>query len=544
MKRDNTRWLAVLIFAAIAYAYHQLPLNDFINYDDTIYVTENLHIRGGLSYEGIAWAFTTTYFSNWHPLTWLSYMFDIQLFGLNPAGHHFVSLLFHLANSLLLFTFLRKTTGAPWRSCSVALLFALHPLHVESVAWVSQRKDLLSAFFFLLTLHAYSEYAKNRGLSRYMLVAGAFVCGLLSKPMAITIPFVLLLLDYWPLGRLQGAAPAVASYVDSRRPPLTYLVLEKLPLVLLSLTSASVTYYAQKSGGAVNTLDRLSLWQNAGNAFIAYWGYVAKTVWPAGLAVFYPFDPSVITPGPVIGAALFMLLVSCMALFLGRRWPYVAVGWLWYVGTLVPVIGLVRIGSHSMADRYTYIPLIGLFVMGAWGIPDLLKNRRYGRQLVVLSTGGILMLLLLLTRLQLRYWRNSEELFGHALKVTRENWMAHHNLATSLLKKGEAVPALEHLLETVRINPGYATAYNNIGIAHEELGNGAEGIKAYRIALRIAPTYVEAHYNLALAYYGQGNMGLALAEYQILKRISSERAREFVLVTRRMGRNISETKGM
>lgn len=517
------------MLATTAGLYWHVLFNDFINYDDTAYVTNNPYIRSGLTLKGIVWAFSTTYICNWHPLTWVSHMLDIQLFGLNPVGHHLVNVLFHLANTFLLFTFLRITTGAIWRSYCVALLFALHPLHVESVAWIAERKGLLSSFFWLLTILAYVAYTRNPKLSRYLPLVGFFFLGLLSKPMIITIPFVLLLLDYWPLGRLRIHAPAVGPTVSiSQFTPLLRLVMEKLPLFALALASGIITYSAQKSGGAVNLLTPSSFWQNVANAFLAYMSYIGKMLWPTGLAVFYPFDASAIIPWTVISAVLCLLIISYLAIWGGMERKYLITGWLWYTGSLVPVIGLVRVGSQSMADRYTYIPLIGLFIIVVWGTTDLLENWRYKKQALFISAGSIIIAITVVTWIQIQFWRNPQTLFSHALKVTKNNWIAHYNLGSALLKQGKDKEALAHLLETVRINPGFFEAYNNIGIAYENFGNNFDAIKAYKIAIRSNPNFADAHFNLGLAYFKLGYHDLAMAEYRILQRISKDDALEFL----------------
>jgi len=529
---NKKRFCYIAIFALIIIAYWQLPGNDFINYDDPVYVTENPCVSQGITPVGVAWAFSTTHAGNWHPLTWLSHMLDVQLFGLNAAAHHVISLLFHLANSLLLFTILTRATGAVWRSCFVAMLFALHPLHVESVAWVAERKDLISTFFGLLTILSYVSYVRKQRFSLYLMTQGFFILGLMAKPMLVSIPFILLVLDYWPLKRLQLTSRATSTAEESQGISIRRFILEKLPFLTLASASSIITYYAQKGSGAVNPLDHSSIIENIGNALIAYVIYIIKTFWPSKLSVFYPFDAASITLWPVIGATLCLVAISFIVIWKGCRQRYLVTGWFWFIITLLPVIGLIRVGSQSMADRYTYVPLVGLFIIISWGVPDLLEKYRLKKQALLISSVVILSVMMILTSLHLQYWRNSVTLFNHAIDVTKNNWFAHHNLGTALLKKGRPEEALTHFLETVRISPSYVTAYNNIGIAYEEVGNPVEAIKAYKLAIRINPAYADAHYNLGLAYLSVGNKDLALAEYQVLKRISSANAQEFLKVLR------------
>ncbi|MGE5799469.1 MAG: glycosyltransferase family 39 protein, partial [Syntrophaceae bacterium] len=403
MTTRHWKILIPLVLALVTLAvFWQVRDHEFINLDDEQYVTQNPHVRAGLKAGGLAWAFTTTHASNWHPLTWLSHMLDSQLFGMNPAGHHLVNLLFHVANTLLLFLVLNRMTQALWQSAAVAFLFALHPLHVESVAMVAERKDVLSTFFLLLTLWAYFVYTRSPGIVRMIPVVAFFALGLLSKPMLVTLPFVLLLLDYWPLGRTAAPertiphplpTPGVESPGKKKKqkkkqtgesppaPPVREepsaaaaipwaLVTEKIPLFVLTILSSIMTFHAQLTGGAMSSLDDIPLLKRLGNALISYASYIVKTVFPQGLAVFYPY-PASLPAWQVLGSAALIGAITFFAVRFRKRIPYALVGWLWYLGTLVPVIGIVQVGMQSMADRYTYVPHIGLFIAVVWGVGEL-----------------------------------------------------------------------------------------------------------------------------------------------------------------------------
>jgi protein O-mannosyl-transferase len=527
-----------------------LPIawHGYVNYDDSDYVTANPHVQSGLKWENVLWALKSGHASNWHPLTWISHMLDIQLFGERPGAQHLVSLAFHIANTLLLFLLLRRMTGALWRSAMVVALFALHPLHVESVAWVSERKDVLSGFFFLLTLVAYVRYAEcgrpssERGsqlqetttaphvsrftfhVSRlshlpppvfYILSLLLFALGLMSKPMLVTLPCVLLLLDYWPLQRIGPKTQ------DSRLKTLIPLLLEKLPFFALALASCVVTFIVQRKGGAVST--SISFGSRLANALISYVRYIGKMLWPGGLSILYPH------PGhwPVwqVAAAAALLLVICAVVFLlARRRPYLAIGWLWFCGTLVPVIGLVQVGIQSMADRYTYLPLIGLFIMLVWGIAEWMPDRPWRPGL--LAVGSVLALgaCTLLTAGQIRFWRDSETLFGHAVKVTRDNYLAYNNLGFYLNGLGRTTEAMENYRQALKINPAYEDALNNLGYALAGQKKCLEAIPFYEAALRVRPNHVEVHNNLGNALSEIGKIDEAMKHYSIALQQNPEHA--------------------
>lgn len=504
---------ALVVLAALVYC--QVLLHDFVNYDDPLYVTANHTVRNGLTIEGIAWAFTTFHAYNWHPVTWISHMLDFQLFGWNPAGHHFVNLLFHLANTLLLYAVLKRMTGAVRQSLFAAALFALHPLHVESVAWVAERKDVLCAFFWLLTMLAYVRYARSPGLANYFIVVLFFALGLMSKPMLVTLPFVLLLLDYWPLGRL--------------RPPMASLVLEKIPLLALSLASSVVTYLAQERGGALALAGDGTLATKAVNALAAYAAYIKQTFWPLSLAVYYPPGTIAMPVWQVSLAGICLVLVTIQAIRKARRYPFFAVGWLWYLGTLVPVIGLVKIGTHAIADRYTYIPLVGLFLVIAWGAEELPAALRWKNSALAPSAVAVLAVLSILTFLQARHWRNDITLYEHALEATDRNWLAHKNLAAALVSRGDLPKALAHAAESVRIRPD-PYGYTSLGWIHAQLGDIGRSIESCREALRMDPNHAKARYILAMDYIRLGENGAAVREYNVLKTIDAGLARDLAVL--------------
>jgi tetratricopeptide (TPR) repeat protein len=439
---------------------------------------------------------------NWHPLTWLSYMLDAQLFGLKPGALHATNLLLHVANTLLLFAVLYQMTSMAGRSAFVAAMFAVHPLHVESVAWISERKDVLSAFFWMLTLLAYFRYARQPRASRYLLVFGCLALGLMSKAMLVTLPFVLLLIDFWPLRRWQPGGKSTT--------PVLRLVAEKVPLLALSAALSVVTFVVQEGSGAVARLDRLPLPQRVENMFVVYMEYIGKMLWPSRLAAFYVYDAH--TAASWILAAVALIMVSLLAVKFAKKYPFVPVGWLWYLGTLVPVIGLVQVGLQSMADRYTYIPSIGLFIIVAWGLPEITAIQRYRNSLMPAAAGLALMVCAMTARVQLQYWRNSQVLWDHALKVTSKNYVAHNNLGGFLKQIKRPADALAHYQEAIRLKPDYVDAYNNMGTVLSELGQQQQAIEAYQQTLRLQPDFAEAHQNLAVSLENLGRLDEARTE--------------------------------
>ena len=491
---------------------------------------------------------------NWHPLTWLSYMLDYELFRLNPAGYHIVNLLFHIANSLLLFLILHRMTKALWQSAFVAAVFAIHPLHVESVAWVAERKDVLSTFFWMLTMGSYVFYVQRRELKRYLLTLFFFALGLMAKPMLVTLPFVLLLLDYWPLRRLTIGKSSVNEHTQSekslntrskkkergrntkkpehvnktekqtrQRPAIGHIILEKVPFFVLSLASSIVTYIAQQKSGAVGSLQSYPLSARIANAIVSYCGYIGKIVWPENLAVLYPY-PGMLPTWQVIGAVLFLVITTSLIIRTAKRYPYLTTGWLWYLGTLVPVIGLVQVGVQAMADRYTYVPIIGVLIMVAWGVPELLKKWRHRNAALATLAVIILCIFSFVTWKQVQYWQNSITLFTHALDVTSNNYTAHGNLGHSLLTQGKIEEAIHHYSEALRICPNCYDENNNLGIALQEQGRVEEAISHYVEAIRLNPNYIKAYVNLGEALASQGKFTEAMALFSKALQIKPDSA--------------------
>jgi len=519
--RFPTLLICLLLAAAILAVYWPVRNYDFINLDDPTYVTENGHVQAGLTRENFIWALTATDAANWHPLTWISLMLDSELYGLNPAGHHLTSVFFHLANTLLLFLVLKLMTGAFWRSALVAALFALHPLHVESVAWVAERKDVLSTFFWIFTLWAYLGYVQRPGVRRYLLILLLFALGLMAKPMLVTLPCVLLLLDFWPLERIQlgqasssrtALGPSAVIAKTPRRQAFR-LLLEKTPLFVLAAVSAFVTFVVQKSGGAVGALEVYPIKIRVANALVSYVRYMVKMIWPQNLAFFYPHPGQSLPMGQAAAAGLLLLLISIAVIRAGRRQPYLPVGWLWYLGTLVPVIGLVQVGEQAMADRYTYVPLIGLFIMAAWGVPELTRGWRYGRIVLRMAAGSLLAALMVCTWMQLRHWRNNETLFKHALNTTANNYLAHDSLGNTLAQQGKIGEAIGHYSAALRIKPDYMNSHTNLGIALLQRGDVEQAIAHFSTVLRYQSDSPEAHNNLGLAVARQGYVDRAIDHY-------------------------------
>ncbi len=524
-QRASFRLICVGLALLSLAVYSRLLTCDFIDFDDPDYVTENQHVLDGLTLNGFAWAFRSTHAVNWHPLTWISHMADCQVYGLSPGGHHFSSLLLHMANTLLLFGVLRRLTGALWRSALVAALFAWHPLHVESVAWVSERKDVLSAFFWFLALGAYGRYAekskvqgpKSEVRGFYLLALLFFVLGLLSKPMVVTLPFVLLLLDYWPLQR----SPELSE--RSVAVPWSKLVWEKLPFFLLAAVASFVTFSVQKSGGAVNSLEHLSFSQRVINALVAYALYLGKMIWPDRLAYIYPLRFS--WPVWQVLLALGLLIaVTMLAVLFRRTRPYLLVGWLWFVGTLVPVIGLVQVGAQSMADRYTYVPLIGIFIMLVWLAGEVACRRQEYRRFVWVGAFLVLAGCLARTWSQAGVWRNGQTLCTHALAVTARNYVAHVGLGIALGKLGRDEDALAEYKTALEIAPNDPSALANKGHLFKRQGRLDEAIAAFQAALSFRPADAGLHYDLANALVARGRLAEAVEHYLASLRLDPDAA--------------------
>ena len=504
--------------------YWQVNNYEFVGYDDDRYLTENVRVKNGLSLDNIIWAFKTTTVSNWHPLTWLSHMADVELYGMNAGAHHMTSVLFHIVNSLLLFFVLRKMTGSLWQSGFVAALFALHPLHVESVAWVAERKDVLSAFFWMLTLFSYARYAERPGVNRYIAVVVFFMLGLMAKPMLVTLPFVLFLLDYWPLRRIQfDRSGEVDIGTLPQRSPGLLLVWEKIPLFLLAFASSVVTFVVQKKGGAVGSLEIYPLTIRVANALVAYVKYIEKTIWPANLAVFYPYSDR-LPAWQVVGAGVLLGFITFAAMRSLRQRPWFVVGWLWFVGTLVPVIGLVQVGLQALADRYTYVPLIGLFIIVAWGVPQLMGRWRNKAKLLATTTIVLLTVFIATSWLQTRYWQNSLTLYKHALRVTSNNYVMHNNLGFALTARARPADAIKHYKAALRINPDFELAYINLGIALLSRGKTDQCITYYQDVLREKPGYAGVHHNLGIVLLHKGKIENAVLHFQEAIRLKPDYA--------------------
>jgi tetratricopeptide (TPR) repeat protein len=559
--------VALLLAVATALVYLPVRHSEFISYDDPDYVTNNPEVKAGLSFAGLKWALRTGQAGNWHPVTWLSHMLDVQVFGLNSTGHHFTNLLLHIANTLLLFALLRRMTGTLWRSAFVAGLFALHPLHVESVAWIAERKDLLSAFFFFLTLLAYHAYVRRsegggsnqeRGKSNqysvisnqgsrvyYALALVCFALGLMSKPMLVTLPFVLLLLDWWPLGRFKFAerkpVPAGAETPEMEsetnvpdappskpRPTLKLLLVEKAPFFALTVISSVVTFFAQKEGGAVQPLSTMSVSVRWENAVVSYLRYLGKTFWPFDLAAPYPHPfhwPWLL----IICSGLILLAGTGAAFGTRRRFPFFTTGWLWFVGMMVPVIGIIQVGEQSMADRYTYLPLIGVFIILAWGAAEIAGltgpagQSKMIRERTALSPAGVCALiaagLTLLgcavrARDQVRYWHDSEALFRHAVTVTDKNWIAYYNLGWVQDQHGQAEQALVNYHKAIALQPSFDEAWNNLGCLLAARKDYAEAIPCFETVTRLKPNDLDGHRNLGRALIEVGRSDEAIPHYR------------------------------
>lgn len=499
--RDREAIICLTLAALTIAVYGQTTSFDFVNYDDGDYVFANANIQRGFGFQSLAWAMTTgNVSSNWHPLTLFSHMLDWRLFGSWAGGHHLISLVFHIANTLLLFFVLRKMTHVVWESAFVAAVFALHPLHVQSVAWISERKDVLSAFFWMLTLWAYAGYAQGPGWRTYTWVLVFFIFGLLSKPMVVTLPFVLLLLDFWPLQRLRpNASPKT----------VVALIREKIPLFLLSAASAILTIHVQQKGGAVKSLDVAPLADRISNALISYINYIHKTLYPVNLAAFYPY-PDTFPWWKVAAASVILAGITYFSVRIRNRAPYILVGWLWFLGALVPVIGLVQVGVQSMADRYMYLPMIGLSLSAAWGFSTFFANKRYNPSWLSIPTLFAIGVLSAISWVQAGYWRDSLALWNHAIDVTKNNYLAHYNLGGAIDKIGKTEQAIDHYQQSLAINPLQPEVYMSLGNALIKQKKDHEAQLNFQKAVRLAPENDQAQYNLGTFLLKQGNWQDAL----------------------------------
>ena len=520
MNKLSDKRLSLLIstvLAALTIAtYCHVARFDFTTLDDPSYVTGNPHVRSGLTRESIAWALTATHSANWHPLTWISHMVDVQLFGLKPWGHHLSSVLFHVLNTLLLFVVLRRMTGCVWRSAFVAALFAVHPTHVESVAWVAERKDVLSTLFWLLTMLAYVRYVQSPGIRRYVPVALAFALGLMAKPMLVSLPLVLVLADAWPLGRLQVTGDRLQKGGGTS---LATSLLEKLPLFALALASCVVTFIAQRGSGAVGTIERYSLGVRADNAIVSYVAYIGKMLWPVRLSVIYPHPVDTLPVWLIAVCAAALAGATYAAVRFSRSQPYLATGWLWYLATLLPVIGLVQVGQQAMADRYTYIPFIGLFIIIAWGMPAIaaraISSDTARRAALCAGAAVVLVALSVAAWVQVGYWRNGEALFKHALAATSGHSMVRCCLADVYLDQGKTGRTIEQLRLAIKDKPDLAEAHNGLGFALDRQGRTDEAVIEIRKAVELNPRLTAARNNLGSIMLRRGDLDGALEQFTL-----------------------------
>jgi tetratricopeptide (TPR) repeat protein len=524
----DCRWRALLLsfvlLVLILLVYAPVMHYDFVTWDDPQYVYENPHVTHGLTKDDVLWAFTTGHAGYWVPLIWLSHMLDVQLFGMNAGLHHVTNVLLHAANTILLFGLFHRITGSSGRSAFVAGLFGVHPLHVESVAWVTERKDVLSTLFGLLALWAYVGYTAHRRVSRYLLVLLLFTLALMAKPMWVTLPFMLLLLDVWPLGRATlGAGPPEIASLWNQRSVWLRLQWEKLPMLALAAVSSNATFFLQRQYGAVNGLAEFTLGLRLSNVVVEYVMYIRDMLWPTGLAGFYPYPRSI--PGWfAVGSFLALIGSSIMIIRSFRRCTYLAIGWLWYLGTLIPVIGLVQSGGQARADRFTYIPLIGLFVMIAWGIPDALIRWRHRRTVLPVAAALAILSCAIVARAQVRTWENSLTLWGRALEVTAGNYRAHGLLGQALAQRDRLDEAISHYSEAIRIRPDFAEVHNRLGNAFFDQGKLDEAIVQFSEALRADSKFSQAHNNWANALARQGKLDEAVAHYGEAIRITPDYA--------------------
>ena len=489
--------MAALVTATLV-AYEPIRHNGFVSYDDTAYITDNPNVTGGITQASVIWAFTNSHMGNWYPLTLLSHMLDCEIFGLNPLGNHFINVLLHIASSLLLFWILAKITGAIWPSAFVAAVFAIHPLQVESVAWAAERKTVLSGFFWFLTIAVYIWYTKRPGIGRYILLFVTYALCIMTKPVVVTLPLVLLLLDYWPLERLNWKhRPA------GKTEPLSRLFMEKAPFLVLSAILSAATIAAQKNAGALIPAEAIPFDSRVANMFLSYIKYIGKTIFPSRLAVFYPHSNTTFSVTVIILCALIFILITAISIFAAGKRKYITVGWLWYVGTLVPMIGLVQAGEQAIADRYMYLPIIGLLVIIGWIARDFVFNRpRLKLTISVLAT-IILFSSVVLTQNQIRYWQNGMVLFEHALKVTKNNHVAEKGYGSELFAAGRLDEAAAHFRNALMTHPGYLEAGNELGKIYFKQGKLNEAVACFNKILKYNKGSAEIYYNLGITLMQQ-----------------------------------------
>jgi len=508
MKKKYNYHIIIFLIVTSVIAFSPVAANEFINFDDNGYITENVRVQQGITLQNVQWALTTTYFSYWHPLTWLSHMLDWHLFGANASGHHLMSLFLHIGSVIFLFLFLYKTTNHIWPAAFAAALFSLHPLRVESVAWASERKDVLNLFFTVLCFYAYAFYADEKKVSRYVLCMLFFVLAVMSKPMAVTLPFVLLLLDYWPLNRWgnpyhENTKNGFSSVIK--------LIGEKIPFFCVSLAASAGAIWAQSKEGTVASLDNVPFIIRTSNAIVAYVSYLGKLLWPVNLAVFYPYE-YVLPPWKILFSAAVILVITLIVMYYIRKKPFLFVGWYIYLGTLVPVIGLVQVGSQAMADRYTYVPSLGITFVLAWGIPSIIENQKLRKRFLAPVAVIFLSLLMLLTWQQCHYWKNSVTVFIHAISVTKNNALAHNQLGLAFYEQGRDREALYHFDKTILLQPAQDSAYNNRGAIYLKYGRTEQALQDFNKTLAVNPHYVKAYNNRANLYIQERQYRLAMED--------------------------------
>lgn len=504
--------IILLLITLIFIAYSDLNRCDFINYDDQEYVIKNKMVQQGFTINTITWAFTTFHASNWHPVTWLSHMLDCHLFGLSPGPHHLMNLCFHTLNTFLLFLLMNIITGRIYRSLFIAALFALHPMHVESVAWISERKDVLSTFFFFLTLISYVFWARTKNRYHYIAALCFFATGLMSKPMLVTLPFVLFLLDFWPLSRQSHPFQKI-GHRPFYQSDTFYIVLEKIPFLVLSFTSCVFTILAQRHGGAVVPMDNLPLVYRLSHGIISYTNYIKKMFLPTDLAILYPHPGRVINREELSFSLVILILIIIFAIWKSKSRPWIMIGYFWFLGTLVPVIGFVQVGSQAMADRYTYIPFIGLFLIITWEISELLKTVFFRK--ILLSTFSVLFIWLMLkmTQYQVAYWKNSLTLFHHSVSVTGNNTLVHYFLGDHYLLYEDYDKAIDHYILYLQRDPNFEKPITNMGYAHEKKGDRDAAVFLYRKAIDLKPGYTTARMRLANLMVKEGKYNEAILQY-------------------------------
>jgi len=503
--------IIMMLTLFVLFAYWPVQKYEFINYDDPSYVTANYNIQSGITLKSMASTFTDINTSNWHPLTMMSHMLDWQLFGDEAGGHHWTNVIIHIFNTILLFLLFNTLTGAMWRSAFVAALFAIHPLNVESVAWVAERKNVLSTFFLISTMLSYVWYVKKPNWKRYLPVFLCFALGLMSKPMLVTLPFVLLLLDYWPLNRLRIQSEDQIKFktlIRKNSIKISYLIGEKIPLFILSVISVYLTLYAAQHIGTMSSFGSLPLFDRFSNAVVSYALYIKKLFWPTDLAVFYPFSDIPMWQFSI--ALLFIVGVTVFVCRYFRKYPYLFIGWFWYLGTMVPVIGIIQVGCSAMADRYAYVPMIGIFIMMAWGIPQILFRLRNGKIIAAFIASSFIVIITLATYQQVGIWKNDFTLSRDALRVDHKNYQAYCILGLAMADRGDYEAAIYYQYMALKYNPGFYPAYNYAGTIFQKMGRLDDAINCYKKALKVNNRLAEVNYNLGIALLERNNLNEAI----------------------------------